>query len=61
MWQGLYRLLFRYLLNLGLAREDAEDLAQETLAVACLVQQAEGILSFSDGWPETSTGRDSYC
>lgn len=36
MWQELYRLVFRYLTNLGLIHEDAEDLAQETLASAYL-------------------------
>lgn len=36
MWQELYRLVLRYLLNLGLAREDAEDLAQDTLVAAYL-------------------------
>ncbi|GEA18584.1 RNA polymerase sigma factor [Moorella sp. E306M] len=36
MWQELYRLAYRYLVSLGLAREDAEDLAQETMMAACL-------------------------
>lgn len=31
MWQELYRLVYRYLSNLGLGHEDAEDLTQETL------------------------------
>ncbi|MGB9846954.1 MAG: sigma factor [Desulfotomaculales bacterium] len=36
MWQELYRLTYRYFSGLGLAREDAEDLAQETLVAAYL-------------------------
>ncbi|NHM27162.1 sigma-70 family RNA polymerase sigma factor [Desulfofundulus sp. TPOSR] len=36
MWQELYRLTYRYFSGLGLTREDAEDLAQETLVAAYL-------------------------
>ncbi|MEW6448080.1 MAG: sigma-70 family RNA polymerase sigma factor [Bacillota bacterium] len=36
MWQELYRLTYRYFSGLGLVREDAEDLAQETLVAAYL-------------------------
>ncbi|WP_406676898.1 RNA polymerase sigma factor [Moorella sp. ACPs] len=36
MWQELHRLAYRYLVSLGLTREDAEDLAQETMVAACL-------------------------
>lgn len=31
MWQDLYRLVFHYLLNLGISHADAEDIAQEAL------------------------------
>ena len=31
MWENLYRLVFHYLLGLGISKADAEDLAQETL------------------------------
>lgn len=31
MWQDLYRLVFHYLLGLGISEADAEDLTQETL------------------------------
>jgi len=31
MWQDLCRLVFHYLLGLGISKADAEDLAQETL------------------------------
>jgi len=31
MWQDLYRLVFHYLLGLGISKADAEDIAQETL------------------------------
>ncbi|MCF6095769.1 sigma-70 family RNA polymerase sigma factor [Thermovorax subterraneus] len=31
MWQELYKLVFHYLLSLGISRADAEDIAQETL------------------------------
>jgi len=36
MWEELYRSTYRYFLSLGLAREDAEDLAQETLLATYL-------------------------
>ncbi|WP_026486658.1 RNA polymerase sigma factor [Caldanaerobius polysaccharolyticus] len=31
MWQDLYRIVFHYLLKLGVSRADAEDIAQEAL------------------------------
>ncbi len=31
MWQELYKTVLRYLLRLGLSRQDAEDMAQEAL------------------------------
>lgn len=34
MWQDLYRATYQYLASLGLGREDAEDIAQETLIAA---------------------------
>ncbi|RJQ27541.1 MAG: sigma-70 family RNA polymerase sigma factor [Peptococcaceae bacterium] len=36
MWQELHRLIYRYFSGLGLAREDAEDLAQEALIAVYL-------------------------
>lgn len=36
MWQELYKTVFRYLLKLGLPRQDAEDMAQEALLSTCL-------------------------
>ncbi|SHM86559.1 RNA polymerase sigma-70 factor, ECF subfamily [Caldanaerovirga acetigignens] len=31
MWQDLFKLVFHYLLSLGISKADAEDIAQETL------------------------------
>lgn len=36
MWQEMYRLIYRYLSRCGLNRQDAEDLTQEVMVVACI-------------------------
>lgn len=59
MWEELYRSTYRYFLGLGLACEDAEDLAQETLLSTYV--HLDGIQDGKLRAYAMATARAKYC